>query len=267
MNRNSLYVICSILILLATAGILSAALAFAPRADRTPREANGCPRDFDDLATSVLLVDYTDLPTPAHLSQLERGFRQLRRSVPRNGRAIVAMLDPTAATFVSITTDVCNPGTKSGAYTDRPTPARLDQLWLHTFVRPLDAALEDLRRGAVSSDTSPIFEAITYLTQSASFDGGVPERRLVIVSDGLQLTPGVYSQFSKGDLVTNYERSGLADRVQADLTEVDVEFIYLFRPEFAHRQTAKHRAFLRQWFLSHGARSFTLRGISNGEAD
>jgi hypothetical protein len=265
--RTWLYIVASIILVLSTAAGFAAMIAYAPKADHTVRDAQGCIRDKAPPSTTVMLVDFTDKATAAQQSQLTRAVGELRRGVPRDGKAIIALLDVSAESATAIALDVCNPGTKAGDYTDRPTPAPQDQRWRQVYYAPFDQALERARQSPQSENSSPILEAVTALSQRADFDAAIQNRKLIVVSDGLQLTPGVYSHFKDGDPWKAYQRSALPAQVQADLTGVDVEFVYLFRPEFARRQTDKHRAFLKKWFEAHGARSFTLRGIAeNGES-
>ncbi|MGF0540731.1 hypothetical protein ACQQ2Q_22295 [Agrobacterium sp. ES01] len=244
-----------------TIGSFGATVLTAKPADTAKRASNGCTLDRRPVSTTVMLVDFTDAPTAANISQLERIFRDLRQSIPKDGKAIVALLDVAAESNLSMALQVCNPGAKNGDFAPRPGPSVQDQRWLQNYYRPFDEALKAAKTSPTSSDRSPIMEAITSLTQRADFDGVIANRKLIVVSDGLQLTPKVYSQFKGGDLWKSFEKSRLPAMTQADLTNVEVTFVYLLRPEYAQRQTEAHRAFLRRWFESRGARSLVFRGI------
>lgn len=227
-----------------------------------PRDANGCLRHRSIETTTSLLIDFTDPPASEHLTQLEALRSELLRNTAINTKVLVTALTPTGESRpLTVLFAGCNPGTKQGAFTDRPSPAPIDQVWRLRYAQPLAAGFDRARELPTSKDTSPLLEAITALTGRADFDGRVKERRLMVLSDGLQLTPGAYSHFRAGDLWQAYLASPLPAIAQADLTGLKVEFVYMLRPEFAQRQTEHHRAFWNRWLLSRGASSVTFRGI------
>lgn len=261
MSNNVLLGIGIAAVAAATLGGFGFTVLTAEPADTVKRTSNGCALDRPPVNTTGMLVDFTDAPTAANLSQLERAIWDLRQSIPKDGKAIIALLDVTAESSLNLALEVCNPGAKDSDFTQRPGPSQQDQRWLQNFYRPFENALEAAKASPASSDRSPIMEAVTSLTQRADFDGTINNRRLIVVSDGLQLTPKVYSQFKGGDLWKSFEKSQLPAMAQADLTDVEITFVYLFRPQYAQHQTETHRAFLRRWFESRGAKSLVFRGI------
>jgi hypothetical protein len=230
------------------------------------RDANACLKGEPIAATTAVLVDVTDPLTTEHQTQVDALLPALKRQTPTNGKVILAGLTPTAGPEPLTTLfSGCNPGTKSGSFLDRPAAAPADRWWVKRFSEPLDAAFSKLPELPNSPNGSPILQAITALSTRADFDSQVPNRTLVIVTDGLQLTPGTYSHFKSTNLWKDFERSGLPQQTQADLKDVSVKFVYLLRPEFANRQTQAHRDFWLKWFKDHGARSVTFRGIATSD--
>ncbi len=261
MNR-SLMILLALVGFLAVFGLTQVIGAPAP----TPfgqRDAAGCFR-HQAVETAVgVLIDFTDAPAPEHLTQLEAIRSDILRTTPISTKVLVGALTPTLETRpVTLLFAGCNPGSKQGAFTDRPSPAPIDQIWRLRYAQPLAISFDKARELPTSKDASPLLEAITAMTGRADFDGRVKDRRLVVLSDGLQLTPGAYSHFRGGDLWQAYLASPLWAIAQADLTGVRVEFVYLLRPEFAQRQTERHRAFLSRWLISRGASSVVFRGVA-----
>lgn len=231
------------------------------------RDTDLCLKSAAPTAVTAVLVDGTDKLSPEHETQLKAVFQELKRETPVNGKLLIMGLTPAAApNSVSVVFAACNPGTKRGTpFLDHPAVAPADRAWLNRYAKPMDAALARLGELPESPAASPILEAITALTTRADFDRGVPKRTLILVTDGLQLTPGVYSHFRSGDLWASYLRSGIAPFVQADLAGADVRIVYLLRPAFAARQTPAHRAFLVRWLRERGAASVSFRGVAHTE--
>lgn len=225
------------------------------------RDAAGCLRSTPVTQTHAVFIDFTDRPSVEHLTHLEALKGTLLRETPLNAKILVGALTPdTPPGPVTLLLEACNPGTRNGPFTERPSPAPIDQYWRARFAQPLAESLDRAKALPASREASPILEGITALTSRADFDGRVSSRRLTVVTDGLQLTPGVYSHFRGGDLWKAYQASALPAAAQADLTGVRVEIVYLRRPEFAQRQTDQHRAFLVRWLESRGAAAVTFRG-------
>lgn len=243
------------------------AYAYVNQPPKVLRDEHGCAVNEPLASTTVVLVDATDLLSPAHLTQLDASVQGVRRATPVNGKVLIALLDPAKPDAVTVVLEVCNPGAKGGAASAEPSSsASVDQAWRQKYLLPFDVALEAARNGPLSKDKSPIAEAIGHLTQRADFDTRVKKRHLIVISDGLQLTPGVFNVFEAGkDLWAAYQRSGLPALAQANLREVDVEFVYLLREKdkshnYARYQTKAHREFWRRWFLEHGAKAVTYIG-------
>lgn len=225
------------------------------------RDPKGCLKGAPPAQTHAVLVDFTDRPSAEHLTHLEALKGSLLRETPLNAKILVGALTPdTLPGPVTLLLEACNPGTRNGAFTERPSSAPMDQYWRARFALPLAESLDRAKALPESSKASPILEGITALSGRADFDGRISGRRLTVVTDGLQLTPGVYSHFRGGDLWKSYRASTLPAATQADLTGIRVEIIYLRRPEFAQRQTDQHRAFLARWLESHGASAVAFRG-------
>lgn len=228
------------------------------------RDGAGCLKTAAPADVHAVVFDFTDAPLPEHLTHLEALRRSLPRETPINGKLLLAALSPDGANGPIVPLlEVCNPGAKSGAFTDRPSPAPIDQVWRVRFAQPLSEALDRAKTLPPSKEASRIMESVTALSGRADFDGRVARRRLTLVTDGLQLTPGVFSLFRGGDLWKAFQASGLPASTQADLAGVHVEIVYLRRPEFAQRQTEHQRAFLQRWLESRGAAAVTFRGASS----
>lgn len=251
----------AIVVVLAGGFLASRVLSAGTTVPSSFRDAAGCLKNAPITETHGLFVDFTDKPTPEHLTHLEALKGSVIREAALNAKVLVAGLAPDARNGpVTLLAEVCNPGTKNGPFADRPTSAPMDQFWRTRFAQPVTDALDRAKALPASKEASLILEGITAFTSRADFDSRVRNRRLTVITDGLQLTPGIYSHFRGGDLWKAYQASALPAATQADLSGVRVEIIYLRRPEFAQRQTEQHRAFLVRWLESRGASAVTFRG-------
>jgi hypothetical protein len=254
----------TVAILLLLSAVTWARLSSAKTVPLHQRDTELCVRHESLGAATAVLVDVTDALTREHQTHLRAVLQQLKRQTPVNGKVVMVALTPTLEPRpLSLLFAGCNPGTKSGnAFLDHPAVAPVDRLWARHYAAPLDAAFAKVTGLPPSPEASPILEGITALTARADFDRLVPRRKLIVITDGLQLTPGVYSHFRGGDLWAAYQSSALPALTQADLAGVEVEVVYLLRPQFAVRQTEAHRAFLVRWFKSRGAPKVNLRGVA-----
>lgn len=251
----------AIVVVLVGGFLASRVMSAGTTAPTSLRDPTGCLRNAPIAEAHGLFFDFTDKPTAEHLTHLEALKGSVVRETAVNAKVLVVGLTPAAEHGpITLLAEVCNPSTKSGPFTDRPSPAPMDQFWRTRFAQPLTDGLDRAKTLPASKEASLILEGITAFTGRADFDSRVRNRRLTVITDGLQLTPGVYSHFRGGDLWKAYQASTLPAATQADLAGVRVEIIYLRRPEFAQRQTEQHRAFLKRWLESRGAAAVTFRG-------
>jgi hypothetical protein len=136
----------------------------------------------------------------------------------------------------------------------------VEKQWKNSFDAPISRALRVLI-SAPTAARSPILESIAALTSRPDFDHRVSERRLLIVSDMLQHTPGEFSHYSSRGLWKAYIQSALFQDTWADLKNVAVDIEYLRRAGYGQYQKEEQRNFWRHWFKKSGAKVVRYFGV------
>ncbi len=171
--------------LIIVAGVIAAVSYFA----MTLRPAE---YDADTLCISgvvpphrVVIIDKTDLYSPAQAAAIERIILNERDTLGIGERLSLFELDETGRLADTNEFSLCNPGSGDQVNPLYRNPDRIQARYEALFDAPLQRALADL---VVPKDApqSPILEALAELTQQESMSQTVPGRRIVLVSDMLQ---------------------------------------------------------------------------------
>jgi hypothetical protein len=227
-----------------------------------------CRRDVQLQQAKTVIVDMSDQLSANQQWQVRAAIYGARDVTPIGGKLIVLLMEATSPHDPRELIAKCNPGSVADINPLFATAKRVDRRWREAFGEPVDQVVKELT-STPTAKSSPIMEAISVATSRADFDGRVPKRSLIIVSDLLQNTPGPdgYSQYNMGDLWRTYKRSQIALEIRPDLSNVIVEIVYVTRPADARYQNARHRAFWRAWLLQAGAASVRFLGIPEDKPD
>ncbi|KPP80725.1 MAG: hypothetical protein HLUCCA04_11200 [Oceanicaulis sp. HLUCCA04] len=208
---------------------------------------------------SVLVIDKTDLYSPAQASRIEAMALQTRDRLAIGERFSLFELDERGELTHTNRFSLCNPGRGEQINPLYRNPNRVEARYQSLFERPLQRALADLVRPK-EAPQSPIIEALAGLTQEAGFDASVAQRRIVLVSDMLQNSPlySVYGQ-ARGDLAGRLpDPAVIARQVESQygtaLRGVELEISFVDRPGWTPEQRAALRAHWEAVFYRLGVR-------------
>jgi len=212
-------------------------------------DTNFDPRTFcptTELQTHrIVLIDTTD---PLESSQRAIALDALEREVadvPPHGRLTIVSLDDKHPFDPRVVISACAPKRKSEGPSENP---RLLQLfWVQRFRDPLLAAATASLAGQPQDET-PLIESIYGLARRPDFGPGVAHRRLVIISDLLQNTATLFSQYRDGLQFSAFAQRPQAFQTVPDLSGVEVVNHYLDRRAKQCLQGIAQRRFWETYF-------------------
>ncbi|MFH1341369.1 MAG: hypothetical protein ABIL01_09175 [Pseudomonadota bacterium] len=232
----------------------------------------GCLLEVPPPTTLSILVDASDKIEPNEISRTKVTVGNEMKQLPDYGRVILSEINASMPNSPKAVLAFCSPGVATGSnlFTGSIYAART---FSEKRERPVLKAIDDIAAKATPT-ISPIHESITALTRRPDFDGSVPNRRLVIVTDGLQndrmptatmqRNKKGYTHYSSEDPWRAFQRSGLTKRPGPDLRNTVVIVQYVERPEWATFQGQRHRDFWDRWFRLYGATKVEFRGVPLG---
>jgi hypothetical protein len=154
-----------------------------------------CPTDKPLAGHTVVIVDRTDLWTPAMGSALTQLVENAQRDTDKYEKFSIVSLD--AQQSVHPLFSVCNPGEptflsdlyRGRRYTTRDFEDR--------FVGAAERIVEDVREPS-EANTSPIVEYVHRWLGSDDFNANVRNRRLILVSD-MRQNSALYSMYASAE--------------------------------------------------------------------
>lgn len=132
----------------------------------------------------VALVDATDPLTPES-AEARNEILRLGQSLKQDERLSIYRLEPQHDQVVQTLFSKCNPGDGSNARRTIQNPGKMQRNYSEKFLEPLKGTIEAMREGG-RADTSPILEAMRWITNDEAFSADSPVRKFVIVSDMLE---------------------------------------------------------------------------------
>ena len=201
---------------------------------------------------AVILIDVSDRFTDPQTLEIRNHLAREQGRLPQFGLVEVYTVDRLGRRVTTPVFHLCNPGTGVDANPAYQNPELAKRRWLK-FADSLTAEIG--RQVALPhAGTSPIFEAIQ-ATALRTF--GRPEydsvpKRLVIISDLLQHTPGGMSMYSGIPSFDAFVSTPYFSQVRADLHDVSVYIYYLIRSDVA-TQSRFHLKFWEAYFRYQGA--------------
>jgi len=212
-----------------------------------------CLKDGPPPAQTLLLVDATDRLDVRHLRRLKTIALQEAARLPRWGKLTVLTLRPDAESAPRELFAACTPGDRASANPLWENVQKLETQKRARFDDPLDAALSGAK-GVRGAEGSPIVEGLHAAVNAPEFALS-PARRLVLVTDLLQFSPGRFSLYETGADWPAYRASAGAVRTPPDFSDVDVRVVVLERRNRADAQDAAQSAFWTPYFDEAGAKT------------
>ncbi|MFN7165162.1 MAG: hypothetical protein ACK4P2_10135 [Hyphomonas sp.] len=234
------------LMLTSVFGLFAAAAIHQPPA--TDPET-GCKLDREDPVHTIVLVDQSDPFNATDLDWVRTLLDGEARSLPRHGR-LTLVVPNSASPYdpVQVFTG-CSPGSAAESNPIFQNPKMIAAAWERKFHAPLMLHADEALRDTVAP-SSPLMEAMYTLADRPDFQGHVPVRRLILVSDLMQHSPG-FSMYRSGADADVWAESPLAD-MRAGLGGVEVVARIVPRQQYA-LPLGEVKAFWRDWFEDAGA--------------
>jgi hypothetical protein len=212
-------------------------------------ETTGCGRgDLTPPSHTVVLIDQTDRLTRGQINYvkvlIQSEYQRLQPQAKMTVRSISSDPDTDVREFAR-----CRVRRGSEVAGVTTNPEMIEESFRRIVGDSLNEYLNDLA-GASTADSSPIVETVAAVADAADFGPNVGERRLVIVSDMAQHSPGLNQYAEPGTYSVSGDVRSVFGR---ELEGVQVRIHYVRRPELARLQTPSHRAFWTEWFRRAGA--------------
>ena len=213
---------------------------------------------------TVLLIDATDKLPSVVLSRLRSAVERLEdRMGVYDKITILTVEGGDASSPVQELFSVCNPGRGKDVswLTDNPEWAEED--WQADFSGPLEAQLAAL--GALKqANSTPLLEALFLVGQRSDFQtsdagAGVGRRELIVVSDFLHHT-AEHSHYRGAAPFGDAMSSAYLRSMMPRLDGVELDTVFVPRPEVASLQNTAHRAFWRDYFRMAGTSADAFEG-------
>lgn len=234
------------LMLTSVFGLFAAAAIHQPPA--TDPET-GCRLDREDPVHTIVLVDQSDPFNATDLDWVRTLLDGEARSLPRHGR-LTLVVPNSASPYdpVQVFTG-CSPGSAAESNPIFQNPKMIAAAWERKFHAPLMVEADESLRDTVAP-SSPLMEAMYTLADRPDFQPQVPVRRLILVSDLMQHSPG-FSMYKSGADADAWADSSLAD-MRAGLEGVEVVARIVPRQEYP-LPLGDVKVFWRDWFAGAGA--------------
>ncbi len=234
------------LMLTSVFGLFAAAAIHQPPA--TDPET-GCKLDREDPVHTIVLVDQSDPFNATDLDWVRTLLDGEARSLPRHGRLTLVVPNSASPYDPVQVFSGCSPGSAAESNPIFQNPKMIAAAWERKFHAPLMAQADESLRDTVAP-SSPLMEAMYTLADRPDFQGHVPVRRLILVSDLMQHSPG-FSMYRSGADADVWAESPLAD-MRAGLGGVEVVARIVPRQQYA-LPLGEVKAFWRDWFGAAGA--------------
>lgn len=209
----------------------------------------GCRLDREDPVHTIVLVDQSDPFNATDLDWVRTLLDGEARSLPRYGRLTLVVPNSASPYDPAQVFTGCSPGSGTEANPLFQNPKMIQQSWERKFHAPLMATTDEALRDTVAP-SSPLMEAMYTIADRPDFQPGVPSRRLILVSDLMQHSPG-FSMYKSGADEAAWSDSTLAD-MRAGLEGVEVVARIVPRQQYA-LPLGEVKAFWRDWFAAAGA--------------
>ncbi len=229
-KHRSMAVVIAILL----AALAGGAWFLKAKHDKLAMDDHLCPPN--PASYLAVLVDVTDPMSLPQRQDLRNKLEDLKDDVRKGGKISIYKVDTANEKLLTPMLEVCNPGDASDVSEMSGDPKAVQKLWNEKFEKPLDAVFQQVTI-ASGSDTSPILQSIQSITLTDLKDRKAKDkpRRLIVISDLLQNTPGLsfYGRIPSTDEVVNGREFATA---RTDLRGVDVELWMLQRADYSKSQ-------------------------------
>lgn len=230
-TRSALGIVLIAAALLVLGGLSTAAILLRP----PPTDETLCRTDAPLGAHTIILVDSTDRLEPRHRRKLRAVMAQERARLSQYDRLTLMRLNARRPQEPSILFSRCLPRPPEQTNPLFENARLAQQRWDAAFATALDRALRSAQSGG-GAQASPLVAGLRAVAADPDFGAEIPHRRLVLVSDLLEHTPGGFTLYAQGADYAAWRARTAAG--PPDLTNVEMRIVPLDRPDHAARQTA-----------------------------
>lgn len=205
-------------------------------------KATGCPIE-GPLSRTVILIDQTDTFSPVQAIDIQNQFEAYQKSVPRYGELVVYTIRPGSQGSPTPVIRACNPGNEDDVNQLVESSVKIARQWKNSFDTPMKEVMKDVLQ-PMSSENSPIIETIQAVVVSEFGPVNMNNRAktLIVISDLLQHS-GALSHYSRKYDADSFIQSQAYNKLSADLRDVEVDLLYLYRDTQKALQNNAHRDF------------------------
>ena len=197
-----------------------------------------CRTDARLQGHTLMLIDASDPLPPMEAERVRAIAAAEREKLARYDKLTILLLNPSRPYEPKVAFSKCSPG--SGLIVN-PWIENGDQIkrrFAEAIEAPLDRRIGRAVKGK-GARSSPILETISTIPRRFDFTAAIPRRRLIIVSDLLQNSPGGYSHYQPGKpSLETLQADPLWSSVQARFDRAQVLLEYVPRPKEAALQNA-----------------------------
>ena len=205
-------------------------------------KVTGCPIG-GPLSRAVILIDQTDTFSPVQVVDIQNQFEEYQKNVPRYGELVVYTIRSDTQGSPTPIIRACNPGHQDDVNQLVESSVKIARQWKDTFDTPMKEVMKTVLK-PMSSENSPIIETIQAVVVS-EFGPIVMNNKpktLIVVSDLLQHS-GALSHYGRKYDPDSFIQSQAYNKLSADLRDVDVDLLYLYRQTQKALQNSVHRDF------------------------
>ena len=199
--------------------------------DNLCREDGVVPRE------TVLLIDATDSYSESQRDQVLFKINEYIDDSLEYERLTLYALNEDPDTFLP-TFSICNPGDGGDASEWTENKKQLARTWETRFKNELTEAINPLV-GQNSAENSPIIEMLKFVGIRTFLESKSSERRIILVSDMMEHTER-YSHYDDPINFKQIENTPFEISIRPNLPNVEVDVLYLYRPELAGYQNLGH---------------------------
>ena len=202
----------------------------------------GCPIDGPTSRT-IIVIDQTDTFTPVQAVDIQNQFEAYKNSIPRYGELVVYTIGSQVEAIQKPVIRACNPGTEKDVDKLVESSIRVVRRWKEFFDKPMRNVIASVLQ-PTESDASPIIETIQAVVVKEFGPSNMDNtsKSLVVVSDLLQHSSAL-SQYGRAIDLKAFTLGDTFKKLSADLRDVKVDILYLYRNTHKNLQTNEHRKF------------------------
>lgn len=196
------------------------------------------------IEKTVVIIDRTDPLTSFQNQELKVYLHDIKNGIPIHSAISIYGMDKSTCAILEPEIFLCNPGRGKDKSPLLANPKLIEKIWEEKFSKRLDDVISRMMEPQTVGN-SPIMEKIKAIsvTEFIGNDNKNIKKNLIIVSDLMQNT-SIYSHYKNFSFdFSLFKKSNAFQYLQCDLTDVDVEILYVRRPDLVNVQGKKHILF------------------------